>query len=47
MDMNHPPTMGDWKEEKTLGSGGFGVVVLWRNTVLIINHTSDLLLKDN
>ncbi|XP_050089110.1 inhibitor of nuclear factor kappa-B kinase subunit beta [Anopheles aquasalis] len=26
-----PPVIGDWCREKRLGSGGFGVVTLWRN----------------
>ncbi|XP_069125101.1 inhibitor of nuclear factor kappa-B kinase subunit alpha-like isoform X2 [Argopecten irradians] len=26
-----PPSSDGWKEDKTLGSGGFGTVVLWRN----------------
>lgn len=26
---------GPWVEEKTLGSGGFGTVVLWKNEVCI------------
>ncbi|XP_055641381.1 inhibitor of nuclear factor kappa-B kinase subunit beta [Toxorhynchites rutilus septentrionalis] len=26
-----PPIIGDWHREKRLGSGGFGVVTLWKN----------------
>ncbi|KAK4876018.1 hypothetical protein RN001_012440 [Aquatica leii] len=29
--MGEPLSLGDWKREKELGSGGFGVVHLWRN----------------
>ncbi|XP_021363754.1 inhibitor of nuclear factor kappa-B kinase subunit alpha-like [Mizuhopecten yessoensis] len=28
---NTKPTVDGWKEDKTLGSGGFGTVVLWKN----------------
>lgn len=26
-----PPFIGDWYRQKKLGSGGFGVVTLWKN----------------
>lgn len=26
-----PPFIGDWHRQKKLGSGGFGVVTLWKN----------------
>lgn len=26
-----PPFIGDWYRERKLGSGGFGLVTLWKN----------------
>ena len=33
MNQQQPMRRGPWQEEKTLGSGGFGTVVLWKNEV--------------
>lgn len=30
--MIEAPFIGDWTRERSLGSGGFGTVILWKNT---------------
>lgn len=32
MEKEEPIVIKDWIREKTLGSGGFGIVALWKNT---------------
>ena len=31
MFCEEPPFIGDWYREKQLGTGGFGIVTLWKN----------------
>lgn len=31
MEMEDPPFIGDWYQQRKLGAGGFGVVTLWKN----------------
>lgn len=35
MDGKPEEIVGDWIKEKILGSGGFGMVILWRDKVHI------------
>lgn len=29
---DEPDIIGDWERERVLGCGGFGIVVLWKNS---------------